>query len=142
MKINLFIWFIAISLVLSSCSVIENRAEGPTFVKANIPPGKSLIYFYREYNFAGAPFTVGIDVNAKEIARLNNDGYYPYLTTPGYKKITGHYGIYELHIEFEVSPNSESYVSASGEGGSIVLKRVDPLLGEVEISDNRKQSHK
>lgn len=60
------LWMLALPLlVLAGCS-----ASGPAFVKAEVPAGRAVIYFYRESKMAGAV----VDYRLRDVTRLVQAG--------------------------------------------------------------------
>jgi hypothetical protein len=72
---------------LAGCSASET-VSGAVYSERPVPLGKSLIYVYREGEFAGGKTDFRLFSNGQEIARVGHKGYFDLVADPGQIKFS------------------------------------------------------
>ncbi len=58
-------------------------ATGALFKEVQVPEGKAVLYFYREWGFEGSGVAQELYVNGEYLVEVTNGGYIPYVADPG-----------------------------------------------------------
>lgn len=126
-------------LILMSASIAGCSASGAAFKPVNpIPPGKGVVYIYRESGFVGGGVYGTVTANNTPITKIRNGGYFPYLANPG-----------PVHFEVSTEATNEADVTVEagqekylqttvGMGlfvGHLKFSEVSPEVGRNEIRE-------
>lgn len=116
-------------LVVSLLYVAGCTPPGPKFSgPVEIPPGKSVVYFYRQANFFGASSVPGLEANGREILdSLPTWSWWPYYIEPGqYHFEPTLFGLYKKDTADIVSrqPGERFYVRMKLNLGYVGLSQV------------------
>lgn len=114
-------------------------SNGPKFTPvSSIPPGKGVVYVYRQPKFAGSAVYGTVKANDVPITKVRSGGYYPYITDPG----TVHFSVTTEATntaDVTVKASEEKYLKTTiGMGffvGHLKLSEVSPEIGKREIGE-------
>ena len=123
--------------LLSACAT----TKGPVFRPELQSGQEAIIYFYREYAFAGSVFSAYVSVDGKDIVRLPNEGYFAFKTKPGQINIKSTGGIMERNLTLNVEPGQSYYVRTGGimSENDFILVLMKSEIGKTQIKNNHLQ---
>lgn len=118
-------------MFLASCG-----STGGNFQPVKPPPGKGVVYVYRQPSFAGAPVYGTVKANGNPVTKIKNGGYFPYVGPPGDT-------VFSVATEAKdeatvtVAENKPKYLKTTvGMGlfiGRLKFSEVSPAIGSSEI---------
>lgn len=127
---------ILLATVIAGCS-----APGPQFKRVEaIPPGKGVVYIYRQPRIAGSGVVGTISANTVPVVRIRSGGYFPYISEPGRVNFAVKSEVTD-EADVNVEAGKATYLKASiGSGfrmSQLNLSEVPPELGSLEIGECR-----
>lgn len=133
--------FLSIALFFVTALLLASCATGPAYVKVDkIPDGMGLVYIYRPWVYQGGAISYDVIADSIVRTRLDNGGYYPFLSRTGEVEIwakTESKSSVTLYIE----EGQTYYIKGSVAMGAFVgrphLTIVPPEVGEKEIPKRR-----
>ena len=133
-KVTLVFWSLALAIMLTGCG-----ASGPVFKPVDpIPPGKGVVYIYRESSFLGSGVFGTVTADKTPITKVRNGGYFPYIANPG----SVHFEVSTEatnEADVTVEAGKEKYLKTSvGMGllvGHLKFSEVSSSIGKSEIAE-------
>ncbi|WP_045225046.1 DUF2846 domain-containing protein [Methyloterricola oryzae] len=128
--------WVLLAAVTSGCST-----AAPHFKPAEaIPPGKGVVYIYRQPRIAGSGVVGTITANKVAIVRIRSGGYFPYISEPGRVNFAVKSEVTD-EADVNVEAGKATYLKVSiGSGfrmSQFNLSEVPLELGSLEITECR-----
>lgn len=124
-------------MLLGFMLLVSCGATGPSFQPVSPPPGKGVVYIYRQSSFVGGGVFGTVRANNQPVTKIRNGGYFPYVGPPGNTRFSV---TTEATNEATVTvdPGKSKYLKTTvGMGffvGHLKFSEVSPAIGESEIT--------
>lgn len=129
---------LAFGCSLASSALTSCGSSGAAFNPANPPPGKGIVYIYRQPSIFAWAISATLTANGVPVTKVSNGGYFPYVGQPGdtlFVAKTESSKRATVRVEQGRSKYLKGEMIFGRSKGLLKLTEVPPSLGASEIKE-------
>ncbi len=124
---------VPVLIVCGLAVVISGCCPTHKYIPVSVPPDKAVVYIYRPSRLVGSATDFSVFAGDKHICDMNNETYFPYISTPGRIKFWTTISP-QAPLYVDIMPGKAYYVITTYTYGAPLLKSVESTEAKKEIS--------